>query len=90
VADSRLGTHQEVELARDMYRQWLDGVPKSVIEQRFLGTGRAHGKRFSTIVRNQLGIDTEKQHPLVAENERLRRLLRAHGIDPHSDPPDPA
>lgn len=88
--DPRLGTADEHLLARDMYHEWLNGVPKSVVEQRFLGTSRAHGKRFSTIVRNQLGIDTEKQHPLVAENERLRRLLRGHGINPDSDPPDQA
>lgn len=81
--DARLGTDREVELARDMYRAWQSGVAKSEIERRFLGTTRAHGKRFSTIVRNNLGIETERVHPLAVENQRLRALLRRHGIDPN-------
>jgi hypothetical protein len=80
--DKRLGTADEVQLARDMYHAWVSGTTKSEIELRFLGTTRAHGKRFSTIVRNNLGIETEKTHPLTVENNRLRALLRQHGIDP--------
>lgn len=74
-------------MARDMYQDWLAGKTKSDIELRYLGTSRAHGKRFSLMVKKHLGIDTEKEHPLTVENERLRTLLRAHGIDPDSDPP---
>ena len=73
-------------MARDMYKEWLDGEAKSDVELRYLGTGRAHGKRFSLLVKKHLGIDTEKQHPLAAENERLRQLLRSHGIDSDSSP----
>lgn len=87
MADPRLGTHEEASMARDMYKDWLAGKTKSDVEQRYLGTSRAHGKRFSLMVKKHLGIDTEKQHPLTVENERLRRLLRANGIDPDSPPP---
>ena len=86
--DPRLGTAEEQATARDMYKEWLGGKAKSDVELRYLGTSRAHGKRFSLIVKKHLGIDTEKQHPLTVENERLRTLLRAHRIDPDSDPPD--
>jgi hypothetical protein len=84
--DPRLGTGQEHKLAQDRYRAWIGGMTKSDIEQRFLGTSRAHGKRFSTMVRKHLGINTEKQHPLIVENERLRELLWSYGIDPDSAP----
>lgn len=84
--DSRLGTSREGDLARDMYRAWINGMNKSDIERRYLGTGRAHGKRFSSMVKKHLGIDTEKEHQLTVENRRLRSLLKAHGIDPDSDP----
>ena len=80
--DPRLGTDREHELARDMYSAWVAGAPKSDIEMRFLGTSRAHGKRFSIIVKRNLGIDTERIHPLAAENARLRKILKEHGIDP--------
>ena len=80
--DHRLGTVRERELARDMYDAWLSGVPKSDVELRFLGTSRAHGKRFSLIVERNLGIQTEQVHPLAAENARLRALLKDHNIDP--------
>jgi hypothetical protein len=88
MADPRFGTPDEAALAKDMYRAWVGGMSKSDVEQRFLGTSRAHGKRFSIIVKKHLGIETEKQHPLAAENERLRLLLRSYGIDPDSSPID--
>lgn len=84
----RLGTSDEASLARDMYKEWLAGNAKSDVELRYLGTSRAHGKRFSLMVKKHLGINTEKEHPLPVDNERLRSLLRAHGIDPDSDPPN--
>lgn len=84
MADSRLGTSHEASLVRDMYNAWTGGMTKSDVEQRFLGTSRAHGKRFSLMVKKHLDIDTEKQHPLAEENQRLRRLLEEHGIDPDS------
>jgi hypothetical protein len=82
MADPRLDTAEEPALARDMYKAWRDGMSKSDVERRFLGTSRAHGKRFSTLVRMHLGIETERRHPLAVENERLRLLLRDCGIDP--------
>lgn len=86
--DPRLGTSDEASMARDMYKEWLDGKTKSDVELRYLGTSRAHGKRFNLMIKKHLGIDTEKAHPLTIENERLRALLRAHGIDPDSDMPN--
>lgn len=83
--DPRLGTELEVSLARDMYRVWVQGMPKSVVEERYLGTDKAHGKRFSNLVKKHLDIDTEREHPLAAENARLRALLRKHGINPDSE-----
>jgi hypothetical protein len=80
--DPRFGTDREKDLAFEMHRAWLNGTPKSDLEVRFLGTNRAHGKRFSGLIRKHLGIETERQHPLAAENERLRQLLKRHGINP--------
>ena len=84
MADARLGTAEEGSLGHDMYAAWVGGMTKSDVEQRFLGTNRAHGKRFSLLVRHHLGVDTEKRHPLAVENDRLRNLLKRHGIDPDS------
>lgn len=80
--DKRLGTERERELAVEMYQAWQAGTTKSDLENRYLGTSRAHGKRFSGLIRASLGIETERRHPLAVENERLRQLLREHGIDP--------
>ncbi len=81
--DSRYGTTQEPAMVKEMYRLWrYDGTPKSTLEIRSFGAAQAHGKRFTALVKRHLGIDTEKQHPLAAEVERLRALLVQHGIDP--------
>ena len=82
--DPRLGTPDERELAQEMFRKWISGTPKSHLEERYLGTSQAHGKRFSNMVKSHLDIETERQHPMAAENKRLRELLRNHGIDPDS------
>ena len=67
-----------------MYDEWTSGVPKSTLEARYLGKTSAHGKVFSALVRKHLGIETERRSSLAEENERLRALLRAHGIDPET------
>lgn len=74
---------------RRMYDEWRDGATKSELERRYLHKPESHGKLFSTLVRNHLGIETERRSSasdeiaqLRTENERLRALLRTHGIDP--------
>ena len=71
-----------------MYDEWVGGVPKSALEEKYLGKTSSHGKVFSTLVRNELGIETEQPSSmgaenarLRAENSRLRSLLDAAGID---------
>lgn len=74
-----------------MYAEWREGRrSKSAIERRYLGKATHHGKLFTKLVRDFLGEETQRPHPLHAEVQRLRRLLEAHGIDPDSDPAAPA
>jgi hypothetical protein len=70
---------------REMYERWKDGASKSSLEIKYLGKVESHGKLFSSLVRTHLGIETERRSKTVIENERLRRLLHKHGIDPDED-----
>lgn len=72
----------DLDTLRRMYEEWQHGVPKSFLEEKYLKKTESHGKLFSSLVRRFLGKETEKQHPLVTENERLRALLRSRGVDP--------
>ncbi len=73
---------------KKMYEEWVGRrTSKSAIERRYLGTGRQHGKLFTRLVRDYLGEDTERPHPLKSrvhelelENERLKGVLREHGL----------
>lgn len=66
-----------------MYLKWRDlKVGKSILEREYLGITNAHGKRFSKIVRDFFGIETEKEHPLAAKNRVLRQALKDLGVDP--------
>jgi len=72
-----------------MYELWCAGATKSDLERRFLNKPESHGKLFSSLVREHLGIETEKRSALTTERDELRRevtrlsaLLRDHGIDP--------
>lgn len=77
------------ETLERMYSEWREKkVPKTVVEQRYLGTRRHHGKLFSKLVEQHLGISTEQEHPMHArirelesEVDRLRAILRENGID---------
>jgi hypothetical protein len=81
----------DLETLQRMYLEWAqDKVPKSVVEARYLRTRKHHGKLFNKLVRTYLGIETQQPHPLNVkiheierENQRLRDLLRHHGIDPN-------
>ena len=70
---------------REMYERWKDGASKSSLEITYLGKVESHGKLFTSLVRTHLGIETERRSKTVIENERLRRLLHKHGIDPDED-----
>ena len=63
----------------DLYGRWERGeISKNDIERRYFGDPKSHGKAI-TMAWRQLGIETEKTHPLVEENERLRERLRELG-----------
>lgn len=79
------GTAEAHVLALKMYEAYLQGDSKSSIEERFLGSRLSHGKMFSAWVRRELGIETESKHPLIAENERLRRELERTRSQPPLD-----
>lgn len=82
-----------IRTLRQMYEEWeTEGVPKSVVEARYLRTRRFHGKLFSRLVLKYLGIETQHPHKMtnrVKELEiqvaRLRNLLRDHGIQVPDD-----
>ena len=74
---------------QEMYDKWCDGAKKSDLERRYLGKPESHGKLFSSLVREHLGIETERKSHLTAERDELARevcslqaLLRSHGISP--------
>lgn len=82
----------DIERLRSMYDEWLAGSNKSDLERRYLSKPGSHGKLFSSLVREHLGIETERRSQLADERDqlrlevqRLRAVLRANGIDP--DPP---
>jgi hypothetical protein len=55
-----------------MYDEWRAGASKSALERRWLGKGESHGKLFSALVREVLGIETERPSRLSEEVARLR------------------
>ncbi len=75
---------------KEMYRLWsVEGIPKSKLERQFIGAPVHHGKMFNRLVKRYLGIDIQRPHRLVRENERLRKLLIRNGIDPDPFPEPP-
>jgi hypothetical protein len=62
--------------------QWHNGRSKNDIEREELGDPASHGKHITKLWREVLGVETEHEHPLVADNRRLRGLLEDNGIDP--------
>ena len=79
------------EVLQEMYDLWCQGAKKSDLERRYLDKPESHGKLFSGLVREHLGIETERKSHLTAERDelvrevaRLKALLRQHGIDPAS------
>lgn len=79
----------DVATLRQMYDLWRQGHNKSELERRFLNKPGTHGKLFTSLIREHLGIETEQKSPLASERDallrevaRLKALLREHGIDP--------
>ena len=79
------------EVLQEMYDLWRQGAKKSDLERRYLDKPESHGKLFSSLIREHLGIETERKSHLTAERDelvrevaRLQALLRLHGIDPTS------
>ncbi|CAN0489716.1 unnamed protein product, partial [Phaeothamnion confervicola] len=67
---------------KKMLAEWRGGLSKTAIERRYLGKATHHGKLFTKLVRDHLGVETSVRHPLAIEVDRLRALLAVHGIDP--------
>jgi hypothetical protein len=55
-----------------MYDEWAGGASKSALERKHLGKGESHGKLFTALVKQELGIDTEQASRQRQENQRLR------------------
>jgi hypothetical protein len=79
---------------RDIYARWRAGATKSELERDYLNAPQSHGKLFSALVREHLGVETEKRSgqsqridELEQEVRRLRQLLRDSQIDPDSPRP---
>ncbi len=79
----------DLETLKKMYAEWRAGATKSHLERKYLNKPESHGKMFTSLVRTYLGVETEKRSKwqterdeLLNEIERLRALLRQHGIDP--------
>jgi hypothetical protein len=77
------------DVLRQMYYEWRGGAKKSDLERRYLNRPQSHGKLFTSLVRQHLGIETEQRSSLTEERDelarevvRLKALLRQHGIDP--------
>jgi hypothetical protein len=63
-----------------MYAEWQAGASKSELERRHLSKGESHGKLFTSLVKQGLGLDTEQASPTRQEIQRLReenKQLRA-------------
>jgi hypothetical protein len=53
---------------------------KSEIERTQLDDGASHGKRITALWRDRLGVETEEEHHLVTEINRLKAILDEHDI----------
>lgn len=78
----------DITTLRRMHDEWVAGATKSELERAYLDAPQSHGKLFSSLVREHLGIETERRSSqsdriaeLEAEVARLRSLLSRNGID---------
>lgn len=88
VSTSKKGKEsKELQLAREMYTRYQAGESKSSLEVEYWNNPSSHGKKFSSFIRAQLGIETEGVSPQTQEIQRLQGMLRRSGIryDPDQD-----
>jgi hypothetical protein len=55
-----------------MYDEWQAGASKSALERRYFDKGESHGKLFTALVKQELGVDTERASRLGEEIRLLR------------------
>lgn len=55
-----------------MYEEWQAGASKNALERRYFDKGESHGKLFTALVKQELGVDTERASRLGEEIHRLR------------------
>ena len=55
-----------------MYDEWRAGASKSALERRYFDRGESHGKLFTALVKQELGVDTERASRLGEEIRLLR------------------
>ena len=65
-----------------MYAEFLAGTSKSELERRYLNRPQSHGKAFSQLVRDHLGIETEERSRQAREITRLHSVVHSLGGDP--------
>jgi hypothetical protein len=82
----------DLDTVRQMYDEWCAGAKKSHLERMYLNKPESHGKLFSALVRQHLGIETEARSSLAednarlrTENARLRAQLRDAGVTPDEE-----
>lgn len=68
--------------AEEMLARFQAGESKSSLEIEYWDDGTSHGKRFTSFIRRELGIETESRSHQSLELERLRNLLKRHGVSP--------
>lgn len=79
------------QVLQQMYDEWCSGATKSDLERRYLQKPESHGKLFTSLIREHLGIETEHKSTLATERDelarevlRLRAILDLHRIE-HDD-----
>ena len=72
----------DLETLRWIYDRWCEGATKSSLERDYLNAPQSHGKLFTTLVREHLGVETERRSSqtdriaeLEAEVAQLRQRL---------------
>lgn len=74
-AESEESPDANRELADEMYARFQAGESKSSLEIEFWDDGTSHGKRFTSFIRNQLGIETESKSKQTLELDHPSSLL---------------
>jgi len=66
----------------ELYHLWLHGNrSKKDLERTYWNDTSSNGKRFSRLMLERHGIDTEGEHPKAREARILRSVLEEEGYD---------